>query len=290
MIVVGKRMSKEMRRLHDDALKTSKEAKLNKMRIQQEKNAEARGEMWIEAMNYIEQYSSSRCWKSHEQAIEEYNKLDSESKRLKAVKEQISIRRKGFGWEDAGHNWSKDGYTFTSRELLDHFINTVLPMELDREIPTEPQLTLSVITDRFKLGTVANQDINSHTFNSKTDEQFKQEMVDERARREAERDTDRASRLQSNVMPEFGDNLVGFRIEFCFSYNAEDGSNYLAWIEGVIESIVNAKQRTVMIRWNGEKVAEGDLLVSKHTLSKRRWNPKNAQENAWREYIGDLND
>jgi hypothetical protein len=94
MIVVGKRMSKEMRRLHDDALKTSKEAKLNKMRIQQEKNAEAHGEMWIEAMNYIEQYSSSRCWKSHEQAIEEYNKLDSESKRLKAVKEQISIRQK----------------------------------------------------------------------------------------------------------------------------------------------------------------------------------------------------
>jgi hypothetical protein len=85
-------------------------------------------------------------------------------------------------------------------------------------------------------------------------------------------------------MPEFGDNLVGFRIEFCFSNNAEDGSNYLAWIESVIESIVNAKQRTVvMIRWNEEKVAEGDLLVSKHTLSKRRCNPKNAQENAWRE-------
>jgi hypothetical protein len=65
-------------------------------------------------------------------------------------------------------------------------------------------------------------------------------MVDERACREAERDTDRASLLQSNVMPDFGDNWVGFRIEFSFSYsyNAEDGSNYLAWIEGVIESIV----------------------------------------------------
>jgi hypothetical protein len=121
---------------------------------------------------------------------------------------------------------------------------------------------LSVITDRFKLGSVANQEmINSHTFNSKTDEQFKQEMVDERACREAERDTDRASRFQSNVMPEFGDDLVSFHIEFCFSYNAEDGKNYLAWIEGVIESIGNAKQRMVMIRWNEEKVAEGDLLV-----------------------------
>jgi hypothetical protein len=86
--------------------------------------------------------------------------------------------------------------------------------------------------------------------------------------------------------------LVSFHIEFCFSYNAEDGSNYLdlAWIEGVIESLVNAKQRRVMIRWNEEKVAEGDLLVSKHRLSKRHWNPKNAQENAWREYIGSLKD
>jgi hypothetical protein len=115
-------------------------------------------------------------------------------------------------------------------------------------------------------------------------------MVDEGARKEAERDTDWASLLQSNVMPGFGDNLVSFHIEFCFSYNPEDGSNYLAWVEGVIESVVNAKQRMVMIRWNEEKVAEGDLLVSKHTLSKRHWNPKNTQENAWREYISSLKD
>jgi hypothetical protein len=45
-----------------------------------------------------------------------------------------------------------------------------------------------------------------------------------------------------------------------------------------------------MIRWNAEKVVEGDLLVSKHTLTKRGWNPKNAKENAWRAYIGDLDD
>jgi hypothetical protein len=39
--------------------------------------------------------------------------------------------------------------THEKRELLDHFINTVLPMEMElvREIPTEPQLKLSVITD-----------------------------------------------------------------------------------------------------------------------------------------------
>jgi uncharacterized membrane protein len=288
MIVAGKRMSKEMRRMHDDALKASKQAKMNKMKLMQQKNAEARGELWIEAMNYIEQYSSNVCWKDAETAVREYNLLESEAKRLKACKLNISIRKKGFGWEDAGHNWSKDGYTFTSKELLDHFINTVLPMELEerRPIPTEPQITLSVINNSLTLGTVADLEFD----NAKSEEQFKQDMTNERARREAEGDTDRAGQLQSNVMPEFGDNLIGFHIEFCFNYSADDGSSYLAWIEGVIESIVNIKQRTVMIRWNEDKVAEGDLKVSKHTLSKRRWNPKNAQEHAWREYIGDLNE
>jgi hypothetical protein len=84
--------------------------------------------------------------------------------------------------------------------------------------------------------------------------------------REAKGDTDRAAQLQSNVMPEFGNNLIGFQIEFCFNYShADDGSSYLARIEGVIESIVNTKQRTVIIRWNKDKVAEGDLHVTKHT-------------------------
>jgi hypothetical protein len=94
--------------------------------------------------------------------------------------------------------------------------------------------------------------------NAKSDEQFKQDMANEQARREAEGDTDRAGQLQSNVMPEFCNNLIGFQIEFCFNYSADDGSSYLAWIEGVLESIVNIKQRTVMIRWNEDKVAEGD--------------------------------
>jgi hypothetical protein len=70
--------------------------------------------------------------------------------------------------------------------------------------------------------------------------------------------------------------LIGFKIAFCFSYVDDEGGTYRAWCEGVIESIVNSKLRTVMIRWNANKVAEGDLLVSKHMLTKRGWNPKRA--------------
>ncbi len=112
-------------------------------------------------------------------------------------------------------------------------------------------------------------------FNAKSGEEFKQEMLEERERREEERETDRAARLQRNVMPDFNDELIGFNIEYCFTYlDEEDSSSYPAWCDGVIESIVSKRLRTVMIRWNANKVAEGDASVSKHPLMKSCWNPK----------------
>ena len=77
---------------------------------------------------------------NNKQAIEEYNKLDSKAKRLKAVKEQISIGKKGFGWDNAGHKWSENSCVYSSRELLEHFLNVVLPIKQsgDQPIPTEP--------------------------------------------------------------------------------------------------------------------------------------------------------
>ena len=132
IIVAGRRKMKETHTSHDDALKRCRQARLDKMKVVQQKNAEAKGEKYIEAMNYIEQYHSGSCWKTPEQARWEFELLDSDPKRLYAVKEQISIRRKGFGWEDVGHYWTKDGYTFTSSELFDHFINVVLEAERTR--------------------------------------------------------------------------------------------------------------------------------------------------------------
>jgi hypothetical protein len=178
MIIAGRQRSKETRRVHDQALKTNKQTKLNRMKIMQEKNAEAKGEQWIESMDYIEQYQSDHCWKNRKQAIDEYNKLDSEAKCLKAMKEQISIRKKGFGWDDAGHKWSENGYVYSSRELLDHFLNIVLPIQQsgDRPIPTEPPVTLSAVNDSLSLGTETALVIDTEQFNVKTNKEFKRDM------------------------------------------------------------------------------------------------------------------
>jgi hypothetical protein len=129
MIIAGRRRSKETRHVHDQALKTNKQTKLNRIKIMQQKNAETKGEQWIESMDFIEQYKSDHCWKSRKQAIDDYNKWDSKAKPLKAVKEQISIWKKGFGWDDAGRKWSENSCVYSSWELLEHFLNVVLPIK-----------------------------------------------------------------------------------------------------------------------------------------------------------------
>jgi hypothetical protein len=91
-----------------------------------------------------------------------------------------------------------------------------------------------------------------------TIEQIKENTIKEQERREYEGETDEDAYLQSNIQPLFDDSLIGFKIEYCFSYDEE-------------------RTRMVMIKWNKNKVAEGDALESKHKLLVSRWNPKTAR-------------
>jgi hypothetical protein len=72
-------------------------------------------------------------------------------------------------------------------------------------------------------------------------------------RREEVGETDRDAIRQTYMMPEVDENLVGFKIEYCFTYSDDDGTPYDAWCDGVVEKVINEKTRMVLIRWNGMK-------------------------------------
>ena len=90
-------------------------------------------------------------------------------------------------------------------------------------------------------------------------------------------------------MPKVDNSLVGFNIEVCFEYDEDDGSTYLAWCDGVVQSVANEKTRVVVIKWNENKLYEGDAKSSRHKLGIRGWNPKNPKSGAWRKFVGDPN-
>ena len=78
-------------------------------------------EEYIEGLYYHRMYFSPGCWKDdHRYVTRELRKLTSESAKYHALKENIMIRVKGFGWEWCRHQWSKDGRKYTVEELANH--------------------------------------------------------------------------------------------------------------------------------------------------------------------------
>ena len=289
LITMAKQGAPNLRKRHDKALAAQKAEKLRRQQLMADKRLQDAEEKYIAAIDHFERYHSKRCWRNASEAFRNFDRLSSESARLRAVKEQIQIRRLGFGWEAAGHQWSKDGYTYTSVELLRHFTTKVIPMEAELGIPSEPPIKINEVTTNYTLGTKSDLDYHDENVMGESSEKLKQNAINEWERREKECETDRDALKQQNVMPTIDESLIGFNIEYCFSYDDEDGSSYLSWVDGHVNRIINAKPRTVEIKWNEKKVIEGDATVTRQKLGIRRWNPKNPTEGAWREYFGDPN-
>ena len=241
-MIAAKRGAPTLRKEHDVALNLQKEADLRRKRVEHEKNLENAKEEYIKAWDLIDIYHSERGWKKLSQARRVFNSISSEPTRLKAVKEQITIRVKGFGWKEAAHAWSKGGTAYDSLELMKHFVDVILPMEAKLGVPSEPAFKLQDNTTKYTLGTDSGLSVEDVALNTKSVEDLKAEAMMERARREAEGETDRDANLQTITMPNIDDTLVGFSIEYCFAYLDDDGGEYYAWIDGVVERIVNAEK------------------------------------------------
>ena len=159
-------------------------------------------------------------------------------------------------------------------------------METALGIPSEPPMKMNEICGQYTLGTKSDLDYRDESVTGCSIEKLKENAIKEWERRERDNETDRDASKQQNIMPEIDDSLVGFNIEYCFTYDEEDGSQYLSWVDGYVIKIINVKTRVVEIEWNKKKVIEGDATVTKQKLGICKWNPKNPLEGAWREYFG----
>ena len=63
------------------------------------------------------------------------------------------MRYLGLGIEEAHHLWSENTWSFTSRELLDHLVDKVIPRE--KKLPTEAPITAPTLATNYVLfGTI----------------------------------------------------------------------------------------------------------------------------------------
>jgi hypothetical protein len=105
-------------------------------------------------MSYLhQQYFSPCCWKTVQQALDEFGNLTSMKDQLKYVKEQILIRYIGLGWEEAHHPRSKNKYQFTASELLKHLCEVIIPLQDVNKVPDQAPIKLPTRPDNYTLGT-----------------------------------------------------------------------------------------------------------------------------------------
>ena len=219
--------------------------------------------------------------------MEEYNRHKSETAKLRAVKEQILIRYVGFGWSEAHHPWSRGEITYNSKFLFTFLTDVVIPMAETETVPDHPPMNLPTRPTMAKLGTqsgkVAKMDSDRVTGNSK----LRRKWIEKREELEREGKGDILMEIQRSSMPDFNnESLKGFKIDMLFSY--ENG--VVEWCQGVIEKVVNAKYRTVKVRWEEKCLREGERKVTTEKLAVTKWNPSNQTKGAWREDLRDALD
>ena len=113
-------------------------------------------------------------------ADENYKKLGSEGKRLKAIKEQLLMRSLGLGWNEAYHAWSKDGIPYKSNQLFSFFKQCVIPLAETRNVPREPPLSLPSPPEMPSLGTKSEIALSMESKNESKLAEFKEKAYSER--------------------------------------------------------------------------------------------------------------
>ena len=117
-------------------------------------------------------------------ADENYKKLGSEGKRLKAIKEQLLMRSLGLGWNEAYHAWSKDGIPYKTNQLFLFFKQCVIPLAETRDVPREPPLSLPSPPEMLSLGTKSEIALSMESKNESKLAEFKVKAYSERDKRE----------------------------------------------------------------------------------------------------------
>ncbi len=110
----------------------------------------------IDTQYYHWMWNSMACWKGDPKIVsKELKKLKSKSVKSHAVKENIMIWVKGFGWDWCKHAWAKDGRKYTVFELAKH-LQMIIKKEKQLGIPSKPPINMPQQMDLPVLGTLTS--------------------------------------------------------------------------------------------------------------------------------------
>ena len=202
-----------------------------------EREAGSRGEGLDQRLILHQQYNSPRCWKTKEQALDQFEKLKTKKDQYKFVKEQILMRYVGLDWPDAHHSWSKGNKVYSLLELLKHLVETVIPMADDgkHKVPKDPPVNLPCRKNHGPLGD-PSADLLALDNNCEANKQsLRLRAMKERDRLESNGFGDQMMEMQEATPPIEKIQHGKWRIDMCFEYT-DGGESVLHWCQAFGQS------------------------------------------------------
>ena len=150
------------------------------------------------------------------------------------------MRYLGLDIEEAHHPWSENKRSFTSRDLLDHLVDKVIPHGKTIILPTETPITAPTLPTLQKVGTTSQLASEKEQMTVDDNYQFKMDGKDELNGHEDKGEMDLWSEKQS-TLPSKIDKMKGLTIEMNFEYPGVDGAMCLYWYRGRIMKLRNER-------------------------------------------------
>jgi hypothetical protein len=235
-------------------VKRQRNAKKMKVEIARELGEKKATEKTIERTFFRKLYDSKYCTKGDPKVVAQtLKKLKLDSAKRDALKNNIYIRTKGFGWTEFHITVIHNRQPRSIRELSDH-LRMIIRKEQDMEIPDKPPVDLLQCCPLPILGTLTNevQQLDIKYFDSK--EQIGEVAKKLRLEREVRgEESGMYAYLQPQEMPTL-DELVGERIDVCWPHivgnnktRSEQEYEYW-WCQGkMIEKVSSEAPPTVKV-------------------------------------------
>jgi len=289
ILALCKRKAAAARSKFKASLKRQRQVKREKKRAEMAKKL-AKVEKNHIAVSYLhQQYNSPRCWMTRKEALDEFAKLKTKKAQYKFVKEQILIRYLGLGWTEAYHPWSKGKYVYSPLELLEHLVNTVIPLAKVKEIPAEAPVSLPRRKSHGKLGDASVDLIALDNDREKDEESLRLRAMKERDRLESNGFGDQLMEMQKPTAPIEDIRRGPWRIDICFEYT-EEGESILQWCQGKVTKLVKEEKDCIVVecKWDSKFVKRGESRITKEKLKKSDWNPESHTARSWRQDLHHL--
>ena len=119
LLTVGIEDAPQTAYIHREELDKQREAKRKKKEMIEKKSLGKAEEALVEALYYWDMYVLDVCWKGKQSIVKTMlERLQSESAKVEALKENIQMRVIGLGWKQFAITWSQKSMMRSVDELV----------------------------------------------------------------------------------------------------------------------------------------------------------------------------